>query len=71
MPTEPSGRVMRNKGFAIINFKHAESAAKAILQGEISISFAAVQIEQSYQQQRRNDRDGDRRQFDNLTRKRQ
>jgi len=60
---------MRNRGFCIINFKNESSAAKAILEGEIAIEFAAVAITQSYQQQRRDrDHDGNRRDFDILKR---
>lgn len=68
MPMD-TGRLLRNRGFAICNFKNLESATRAIQEGEICINFAVVIIAQSYQQQRRNDRDGDRRQFDQLKRR--
>lgn len=61
---------MRNRGFAIINFKRQEDAQRAVLEGEISINFAAVTITQSYQQPRRDrDHDGNRRDFDILKRR--
>ena len=70
MPVEQMRNSIRNRGFAIINFKNQSSAEKAILDGEISIEFAAVSITQSYQQQRRDrDRDGNRRDFDILKRR--
>lgn len=41
MPMEQM-RIIRNRGFAIINFKKQEHAERAIQEGEISINFAAV-----------------------------
>ena len=70
MPMEQM-RIVRNRGFAIINFKNASSAQKAIETGEITINFGSVTIQQSYQQPRRNnERDGNRRDFDLLKRPR-
>ena len=69
MPIEQA-RTIRNRGFAIINFKRQEDAQRAVQEGEISINFAAVQISQSYQQPRRDrDRDGNKRDFDLLKRR--
>ena len=48
MPVEQMRNSIRNRGFAIINFKNQTSAEKAILAGEILIEFAAVAITQSY-----------------------
>ena len=70
MPVEQMRNSIRNRGFAIINFKNQSSAEKAILVGEVLIEFAAVAITQSYQQQRRDrERDGNRRDFDILKRR--
>lgn len=47
MPMD-AGRLSRNRGFAICNFKNLESATRSIQEGEICINFAVVLIAQSY-----------------------
>lgn len=44
MPMEMGRTSMRNRGFAIINFKRVEDAARAVLDGEITVNFAGVAI---------------------------
>ena len=58
----------RNRGFAIINFKNAESATRAIQEGEVSVGFASLVVSQSYQQNRNRD-GGNKRDFDILRRR--
>lgn len=59
----------RNRGFCIINFKNAESATRAIQEGEVSVGFASLVVSQSYQQNRRDRDGGNRRDFDILKRR--
>jgi len=69
MPME-MGPYLKNRGFAIVNFKSADQASFAVQEGEITVNFAGVTIVKSFQQNRRDGggRDGDRRDFDLLRR---
>ena len=47
MPME-MGHYLKNRGFAIVNFKNAEQASRAVQDGEITVNFAGVTIVQSF-----------------------
>jgi len=47
MPME-MGHYLKNRGFAIVNFKNADQAARAVQDGEITVNFAGVTIVQSF-----------------------
>jgi len=48
VPLDTGSRIVKNRGFAIANFKSEEVTQRAIQDGEISINFAAIRIVQAY-----------------------